>query len=816
MPELSIKFDRHGLGDCVHMAHALQLYKRRGYDITVQVEENKMFVWQVAGVTIVQSGDLPDHPFIYPSDFDNLAEPDHEKNKMAFGLRHDVMWDLGDLGLTQQQAWNELCAVRLSAYDHIPAEAHAETEIFLEGLPRPIVCLHSRGTNWHERKSIPTEVAFDVILKLLDQTGGSVVVLDFDRRAPMVGDARCKGIKPSWGHIGIDRLCALYERCDLMIGVDSGPFHVASFTSIKALGVFRSLQPTRVCLPNPNAVYMVNGKHANALQDRDHRWQFAYYDGAEPTADDIVDSAIRILNNCTPTPSTKVSRVESNNQISGRYEYHRVGHDRRPLELRPDGTIGEGNGDCERKWFFKQEHDKQILFITGKHGVTCQCERDTDGVFRGRWTQFERMPIEITRLGESDLAQDSLSESPSIALVINWDEGYSSIANVVIDNRRQYASQHDYQLFESHYAGSWGKLNAMLDAWDKADWLWWLDADACVTDMTQRLEPLLADNYDVVATCDRNGISAGSMLIRTCAAVKAIFEDVLKRREEFDWPNGLWEQNGLMWQFWKIKDRVQILSQDRLNSYAAYQCVVGSHAWQPGDFVLHCAGISNEKRIQLLSEAVANASRKSERYDLDRYPDIWTNPEWSVDRRHIFWLYDVLCAGRFRNALEIGSLHGACSTAFVEAVNQGHLQRATLCDTQIRPSVRRMVNDSHHPNRIRLFEGRSVDVLASAPFDFVFVDGDHLLATVKEEMDQLERLRPVCVMAHDTNSTAAGIPGCEGPQYLKERFKSLGYHCLEDCKTRPGEGTQRGMFLATTSREVLEAAKQVVDVNEGM
>lgn len=396
MPELKLKFDRHGLGDCVHFAHALQLYQRRGYDVTVQVEDNKKFVWQLAGVTIVQGGDLPDHPYIYPSAFEDLNAADHDQNKVAFGLRHDVMPPLAELELTPEQAWDELCAVRLSAHEHISAQAHAETEKFLEGLPRPIICIHSRGTNWHERKSIPTDVAFETILKLLDQTDGSVVVLDFDRRAPMVGDARCKGIKPSWGHIGIDRLCALYERCDLMIGVDSGPFHVASFTPIKALGVFRSLHPNRVCLPNPNAVYLVSDRHADQWESRRDCWNFETYHGVEPTADDIVDAAIKILHNGTAPSSEKVSLVEANKNIAGRYEYHRVGHDRRPLELRPDGTIGEGNGDCEGKWFLNQEKDRQVLFITGKHGVTCQCERGDDGVFRGRWTQFERMPVELT------------------------------------------------------------------------------------------------------------------------------------------------------------------------------------------------------------------------------------------------------------------------------------------------------------------------------------------------------------------------------------------------------------------------------------
>ena len=39
----------HGLGDCVQMAHVLDLYRRRGYDIQVHYEPNKQAVFETAG-----------------------------------------------------------------------------------------------------------------------------------------------------------------------------------------------------------------------------------------------------------------------------------------------------------------------------------------------------------------------------------------------------------------------------------------------------------------------------------------------------------------------------------------------------------------------------------------------------------------------------------------------------------------------------------------------------------------------------------------------------------------------------------------------
>lgn len=424
MPELKVKFDTHGLGDACHFAHLLQLYKRRGYDVTVQAEQNKLFVWQVAGVNIVQGGDLPNHGWGYPAGFDDLSQPDWRCNKVAHGINHPPLPRIGD----PRQLWDELCQVRLSAHDLIPAEAHAEAERFLAGLPRPIICLHTRGTNWQARKSLSIETAFRLILRLLDETGGSVISLDFDRREPIVADARCKGLLPSWGKISVDRLCALYEQADLMIGVDSGPFHVASFTPIKALGVFHSLHPVRCCLPNPRAAYLVPEKHGEHWDARKTEWRFLRYQGDEPTAEQIAEAAVQVLSGvysvdyCTP---------EETAAVAGEYLYRRVGHDQRPMQLLTDGAIGHGAAGCERRWSLRRLDGTVTLTISGDT-PTCHLMAGADGVWRGRWLRHEQMPIEliplraITERGETAIPARSRGDGLHWAVapdVRHWDAG---------------------------------------------------------------------------------------------------------------------------------------------------------------------------------------------------------------------------------------------------------------------------------------------------------------------------------------------------------------------------------------------------------
>ncbi len=195
-------------------------------------------------------------------------------------------------------------------------------------------------------------------------------------------------------------------------------------------------------------------------------------------------------------------------------------------------------------------------------------------------------------------------------------------------------------------------------------------------------------------------------------------------------------------------------------------------------------------------------------YDLDAYPDVLQHLEWSVDRRHIYWLYDVLASGRIRTAVEIGCLHGATSTAFVEALNRGKLDHATFCDIAILPSLRETAARAADPHKVRIFQGPSVDLLDEGrTYDFAFLDGDHRLEAVSAELDRLLRTRTRCIMAHDTNATAAMYRECEGAASLKHRLQALGWHCLEDSLPRPGEKTHRGMFFATRDPDLLECAR---------
>jgi Mannosyltransferase putative len=88
------------------------------------------------------------------------------------------------------------------------------------------------------------------------------------------------------------------------------------------------------------------------------------------------------------------------------FEYRRWGHDVRGMRFLPDGTIGLGAASCERYWNLTGEESDICLQIAGEDGMTCELKRDPDGVWRGRWLRFERMPVELTVNGDSAGSED--------------------------------------------------------------------------------------------------------------------------------------------------------------------------------------------------------------------------------------------------------------------------------------------------------------------------------------------------------------------------------------------------------------------------
>lgn len=202
-------------------------------------------------------------------------------------------------------------------------------------------------------------------------------------------------------------------------------------------------------------------------------------------------------------------------------------------------------------------------------------------------------------------------------------------------------------------------------------------------------------------------------------------------------------------------------------------------------------------------------------FEATAYKNCFDDPHQCMDRRHIFTLFDVLCAGEFRSALELGCYKGASTTAFVEALNLGAIKAATFCDVEPNYSSANVVMNTKR-GEVILTHDVSSRVLASniSVYDFIFVDASHDLESVEAELAHILRRLPRCIMAHDTNATEMGLPKCEGAKHLRDVIRKHPLYrgkCIEDTTVRDGEATYRGLFFATSDQELYEKARDIFD-----
>lgn len=95
-----------------------------------------------------------------------------------------------------------------------------------------------------------------------------------------------------------------------------------------------------------------------------------------------------------PRPS-RPARTEAEIVEISQFRYVRRATDERTLQLLPDRQIGEGAAAAERSWRLEQDGAEPALLLEGDFGAICRLRLHEDGVWRGRWLQFEQMPVEL-------------------------------------------------------------------------------------------------------------------------------------------------------------------------------------------------------------------------------------------------------------------------------------------------------------------------------------------------------------------------------------------------------------------------------------
>lgn len=166
----------------------------------------------------------------------------------------------------------ELCQYQIA----ISSQARQRAADYLESISGPpdeqgrfkVVLIHYEGNTSSEKKNLPPELVQQICEDII-RLGYVPVILDWDRRSSLPDQQRiyCPDADhPLWGEIGTgdaEALAALIDVSRLMIGVDSGPLHVAAATNTPTIGVWTHHHPVHYFDLAPNVLHLVHPAHSN-------------------------------------------------------------------------------------------------------------------------------------------------------------------------------------------------------------------------------------------------------------------------------------------------------------------------------------------------------------------------------------------------------------------------------------------------------------------------------------------------------------------------------------------------------------------------
>ena len=131
----------------------------------------------------------------------------------------------------------------------------------------PAVLIHYEGNTSGSKKNLPHTLIQQVCEDIIE-TGFVPVILDWDQRSPLIDGRRI--LNPDARHSlwqgkgtgDAETLAALIEASSLMIGIDSGPLHVAGATTTPTIGVWTHHHPIHFFDLADHVQHLVPRNHA--------------------------------------------------------------------------------------------------------------------------------------------------------------------------------------------------------------------------------------------------------------------------------------------------------------------------------------------------------------------------------------------------------------------------------------------------------------------------------------------------------------------------------------------------------------------------
>lgn len=267
---------RHGLGDAVQFTVVLQHLQRQrpgwNVDVAALTGKHSAFVGLARSVLTLDGGrvDRSGYDQVYRLEWHECSQAmGHAPSTKATRCLDEVFGIEADPLLCRYAIQPSVDAER-AARGYLAAICHQEVP---DSERYPAVLIHYQGNTSAESKDLPHELVRELCddLRRLRMTP---VILDWDRRCPFIDNVHIHnpGADHSlWAGRGTgdaQMIASLIEASSLMIGIDSGPLHVAGATSTPTIGVWTEHHPVHYFDLADNVLHLVPLDHEERVAGR--------------------------------------------------------------------------------------------------------------------------------------------------------------------------------------------------------------------------------------------------------------------------------------------------------------------------------------------------------------------------------------------------------------------------------------------------------------------------------------------------------------------------------------------------------------------
>ena len=196
----------------------------------------------------------------------------------------------------------------------------------------------------------------------------------------------------------------------------------------------------------------------------------------------------------------------------------------------------------------------------------------------------------------------------NITLLTGASQEYKPIIELSAPNKLEYCLRHNIQFTNRVHSDalSMQELGAerqqyMLDALKECDWLWFMGADTLIMNYNKDIRDYIDNDYHFIIGEDVNGINNDSFLLKNCK--ESI--NFLERSKNYSGSLANDQECMKLTMRLSFGFKYSIVPQRQFNSmlYSEYNYPDDKGgSYQPGDLVLHFAGMSNAKRVPLMYE----------------------------------------------------------------------------------------------------------------------------------------------------------------------------------------------------------------------